>query len=180
MVVTVESKGKDFDSRSNDATRVFFSGNSGPVEGQLVPGDLTSSQLRVRVPNGATTGQIRVQTAFGEAISSNAFVAHPYGYRFISGFSFVNKCKDDDDSDGFPNTFDWLRFEQAFGLDEMWLMVFDQAVVPNPIATFFYITAHDLIGNGCCHGFALTSLQMIKGISPNLNSAKRRRRLPHR
>ena len=168
VVVTVNSTGKDFDSRESNATEVFFtSASSGTVEGQLVPGELTSSRLRVRVPKGATPGAIRVRTAFGEATSAQSFTAHPCGYRFISGFSFDNRCDDDDNTDGFPNTFDWLRFEQTFGLDEMWLVAFDQALVPNPIATFFYITAHDTIGNGCCHGFSLASLQMIKGIIPN-------------
>ena len=113
VIVTVTSTGKDFDSRESNATRVFFNGASGSVEGQLVPGELTSSQLRVRVPKGATPGALRVKTAFGEGASSKSFIAHPYGYRFISGFSFENRCDDDDYSDGFPNTFDWLRFEQT-------------------------------------------------------------------
>ena len=167
VIVTVSTAGKDFDSRESNATKVFFAAASGTIQGQLVPGELTSSQLRVKVPKGAVPGPLRVRTAFGEAISSQSFTAHPYGYRFISGFSFDNRCDDDDYTDGFPNTFDWLRFEQTFGLDEMWLVAFDQALVPNPVATFFYITAHDSIGNGCCHGFSLASLQMIKGIIPN-------------
>lgn len=163
VVVTLTSAGDDYDSRKPGATRVFFTGTTGSVEGQIV--EITSSALDVRVPIGAVPGPLTIQTDFGKAATPH-FVAHPSGYRFIKGFSFVNQTKDGDNSDGFPDTFDWLRFEQAFGLDEMWMVVFDQAVMPNPIATFFYITAHDTLDNGCCHGFALTSLQMAKGIIP--------------
>jgi len=165
VVVTVKSTAADFDSRKPGATQVFLQTKGSTVEAEVLP-DITSSQLRFRVPAGAVPGVITVKTAFGKASSNAAFVPHPNGYRFVSGFSFTNRVKDDDPSDGFPNTFAWERFEQAFGLDEMWLTAFDQAIVPNPIATFFYLTAHDTIDNGCCHGFCLTSLQMKKGIIP--------------
>lgn len=166
IVVRVTSTDKDFDSRQPGATRVFFSGPKGKfVEAEIIDGELTSSALEVRVPPSARSGPIRVRTHFGEADSAR-FLVHPNGYRFVAGYSFVNQTKDGDNSDGFPDTFDWLRFEQAFGLDEMWLIVLDQAVCPNPVATFFYITVHDTLDNGCCHGFSLLSLQMRKGIVP--------------
>jgi len=165
VVVTIDSTGKDFDSRKPGATKVFFQKAGGSlVEAEVQ--ELTSSQARVQVPKGAVQGGIQVETIFGKATSAGEFFAHPNGYRFISGFSFHNRAKDDDSSDGFPNTFAWERYEQTFGLDEMWLVMFDQAVMPNPISTFFYITTHDSIGSGCCHGFCLTSLQMKKGIIP--------------
>jgi hypothetical protein len=165
VVVTVNSKKKDFDSRKPGATKVFLATKGSSVEAKVLD-DITSSQLRFRVPAGAAPGAITVQTAFGKTSSSDTFMPHPNGYRFVSGFSFRNRVKDDDPSDGFPNTFAWERFEQTFGLDEMWLTVFDQAIVPNPIATFFFLTTHDSIGNGCCHGFSLMSLQMKNGIIP--------------
>ena len=164
VVVTIKSKGEDFDSRKPDATKVGFT----LAAGKTVPGtvlDVTSTELEVRVPVGAVPGPITVSTEFG-TVSTGPFTAHPSGYRFVKGFSFTNRADDDDSSDGFPNTFDWLRYEQAFGLTEMWLVVIDQAVMPNPIATSFYLMTHDSIGSGCCHGFALTSLQMAKEIIP--------------
>jgi hypothetical protein len=165
VVVTVNSTAKDFDSRKPGATKVFLATKGSSVEAKVLD-DITSSQLRFRVPAGAAPGAITVQTDFGKKSSTDAFIPHPNGYRFVSGFSFRNRVKDDDPSDGFPNTFAWERFEQTFGLDEMWLTAFDQALVPNPIATFFFLTTHDSIGNGCCHGFSLLSLQMKKGIIP--------------
>jgi hypothetical protein len=163
VILTIESSAHDFDSRSPTATRVFFRKDGSEIEGTLVPGELVNNRLKVRIPAGATTGVVRVQTAFGSALSPKVVVVHPHGYRFTKGFSFVNRAEDTGD-DGFPSTFAWARYEETYGLDEMWLVVFDQAIVPNPIATHFYLTSQGLIGNGCCHGFSLLSLQISKGV----------------
>jgi hypothetical protein len=160
VVVTVA--GKNFDSRPMGFTRVFFNGTAGQIEGKVV--DLTASGLKVKVPTGAISGPLFVKTPFGEGTSSASFTAHRNGFRFIGGYSFYNTTKDDDSSDGFPNVFAWERFEQTFGLCDMWLCVLDQAVAPDPVATLFYATAHDTIDNGCCHGFSLLALQMRYGI----------------
>src|SRR5262249_27017417 len=139
VTVTIESNGQDFDSRSNGFTKVFFSKAGGTVEGKVI--QKTSAKVHALVPNGAVSGPITVETPFGK-VSSKKFTVHPNGYRFLHGFSFRNANEDKLPGSGFPTSFAWQRFEETFGMDEMWLTAFDQAIVPNPIATCFYSLAH--------------------------------------
>lgn len=164
VTVTIESNGQDFDSRSNGFTKVFFSKAGGTVEAKVI--QKTSTKVHALVPNGAVTGPITVETPFGK-VSSKKFTVHPNGYRFLHGFSFRNANEDKQPGSGFPTSFAWQRFEETFGMDEMWLTAFDQAVVPNPIATCFYSLARLTAGSGCCHGFCLTALQLDHGILPS-------------
>ena len=149
-MVTIDSTANDFDSRKPGATKFLFQGPPNSLDEAKVV-EITNAQAPVEVPAGAVSGILKVKTAFGEGVSSSSFTVHPNGFRFIDGCSFVNRQDDDKPELGFPSTFAWERYEQTFGLDEMWLVVFDQALVPNPIAPFFYLTTKDFIDDGCCH-----------------------------
>jgi hypothetical protein len=119
------------------------------------------------VPKGATPGPIVVKTGFGQASSTATFVAHPDGYRFVDGFPFVNTVEDDDATDGFPDNFSWETFEQTFGVCSMWMCALGVGTLPDPISTLLFLGLNDQLDSGCCHGFALTSLQLKKGIIPS-------------
>ena len=169
--VRVTITGKNFDSRSLDKTTVRFPTATGStIVGNVI--DATSVALQVEVPTGAVPGKLLVVTEFGES-SSSLFTAHRDGYRHRSGMNFVNRVEDGDSSDGFPDTFAWERFEQTFGVCEMFICVAGHGTVPNPVATMIYLVLHDSIDNGCCHGFGLTSLQMRRGIIGTLAYSKR-------
>ena len=110
------------------------------------------------VPNGAVIGPITVQTPFGKVSSSDNFRVHPNGYRFLNGFSFFNQTEDEKHPHtGFPPLFAWQRFEETFGMDEMWLVVFDQPILPSPIATNFYSFVHFLAIVSQINNFQLTT-----------------------
>jgi hypothetical protein len=160
VVVTVRSKDDDFDSRKPDATQVLFpSAGGGEIGGKLAASDqITSSEIKVLVPKGAVPGKLKVRTAFGEVTSAGTFTAHPTGFRFTSGFPFTNS------SSFFPDEFAWERYEETFGMDEMWMTAFDNTIVPDPIATAFWSFTQFFIGEGCCHGYCLSSLQLQAGL----------------
>jgi hypothetical protein len=153
--------GENFDSRELGKTVVRFPTAGSSVTGIVV--NASSKELRVSVPKGAIPGPLTVITDFGDA-TSEPFTTHRDGYRHRVGFNFVNRVEDGDASDGFPDTYAWEQFEQTFGVCEMFMCVAGHGTVPNPVATSTFIVLHDSIGNGCCHGFALTSLQMRRGI----------------
>jgi len=165
---TVLLTGKDFDSRKAGATRVFFRNpaNTSSVEGKVL--DMTSSKLKVEVPAGAGQGPLKVKTPFGEVDSAQSFTAHPNGYRFTSGFPFVNNHKK------FPDTFAYERYEETFGITDMWLCdpITELPIVPNPVAHMFFVCTRGVISNGCCHGFSITSLQLNAGFLPTRVFAK--------
>jgi hypothetical protein len=156
--------GTGFDSRVAGNTTVRIGPGAGVVAKVL---EATSSKLRVEVPKGATPGPIVVKTGFGQASSTATFVAHPDGYRFVDGFPFVNTVEDDDATDGFPDNFSWETFEQTFGVCSMWMCALGVGTLPDPISTLLFLGLNDQLDSGCCHGFALTSLQLKKGIIPS-------------
>jgi hypothetical protein len=160
VVVTVHSADDDFDSRTPTSTQVLFpTSGGGEVAGTLAGGDqITSSTIKVTVPQGAVPGPLKVKTAFGEAVSQDTFTAHPTGFRFISGYPFQNN------KNLFPDDYAWERYEETFGIDEMWITAFGQKVVHDPIAEDFFLATQFLIRHGCCHGFSLSSLQLEAGL----------------
>jgi hypothetical protein len=177
--VTIRSKDKDFDSRQEydsgkqGKTDFFFQGSlsigKNLIQAEVI--ECISTTAFIWVPQGAVPGPIEVKTKFGEVRSDDptngmgdkgTFVAHPSGYRFVNGFSFVN------DPELFPRSFDWERYEETFGTDEMWVQtpVGDKNILPNPIAANYYLTTTEFLDQGCCHGFTLGSLQMKEGLWP--------------
>ena len=159
----VTINGTDFDSGKLTSTRVKFRAADGGLmkSGKVV--GATSSKLEVEIPGGATRGKITVETDFGSVLSVEEFTAHANGYRFIDGFSFTNT------KSIFPDSFEWERYEEAFGVRDMWLCdpILQVPIAPNPVATAFYLCTKGVISNGCCHGFSLTSLQMKHGLVPS-------------
>jgi hypothetical protein len=160
-VVTVHSTNDDFDSRKPDATQVLFpTGDGGEIAGPLAGVDqITSSVIKVRVPKGAVPGPLKVRTMFGEVQSAKNFTAHPSGFRFLSGFPFANEAEK-----FFPGNFDWERYEETFGIDEMWMTLFDHEIIHDPVATLFFLITKSFLSDGCCHGFCLSSLQLQAGL----------------
>jgi hypothetical protein len=154
--VRVVIDGQNFDSRTANATSVYFSGDGGTwVAAHLL--EATGTQLRVDVPTAAVPGHLRVQTAFGQTDSGSNFTAHPAGYRFTGGFSFGNVPST------FADEYAYERYEQTFGVCEMWDCVLGVPVIPNPSAMIYYLATRGIIDNGVCHGMSLTSLQMREG-----------------
>lgn len=156
--------GSSFDARVGQTTRVFFTAAAGgTIEAKVAPDMLWENMVTVPVPTGAATGPIQVVTATGTGTSSETFTVHPSGYRFASGFAFVNTISGGE-ADGFPDEFSWDRYVEAYGKGEMYLFGAFDEVVPSPKAEIFYHATRDLIGNGCCHGFAMTSLRFRQRI----------------
>lgn len=69
---TIIIKGDNFDNSSNVANTISFNGIDGTVI-TTNPYDITKTQIKVRVPVGATTGRISVATAKGTVVT-NAYL----------------------------------------------------------------------------------------------------------
>lgn len=158
----VKVLGTNFDIRPGKLLKAFFAGKDGSkAEAQIVTAD--GQWLHLVIPDGAVTGKVEVETQAGKAASVDDVVVHSSGYRFRDGFQFTNTMTDDND-DGFPNTFAWERYEEAYGVDGMWVMSLFGGVVPDPFSVIFYLVTKNFIDIGCCHGFGLESLRIREGI----------------
>lgn len=154
--------GTNFDTRTGKTMKATFAGAAGARVAAVIQ-DLQTGTATIVVPDGAESGPIEIETETGRALTGEVTI-HPSPYRFHYGFAFPNFMEDDNSADGFPNTFDWARYEEAYGMDAMWLRSPFGDTVPDPFAGIFYLATKDLIDKGCCHGFSMVSLRIREGI----------------
>lgn len=133
------------------------------------------ASVAVVVPDGAVSGPITITTPSG-SVSSPPVTIHASPYRFRWGFAFANRMDKGQDLDGFPSDFSWDRYEEAYGIPGMYIMVLGQPTLPDPWSAAFYAVTRGMISDGCCHGFSLQSLRMQQQVIgdlmlPTLNSA---------
>ena len=112
------------------------------------------TELHVRVPRLATSGNLTVRTPNGREFSSTIPVT-VNSYRSQNGYSFYNPT-----ADGVS----WGDCEDLFGYDQMhWLFI------PSPLAAIFVGIASAALGDGQCYGVGRTSQFFMHGAESYYN-----------
>ncbi|MFN8673224.1 MAG: SUMF1/EgtB/PvdO family nonheme iron enzyme [Candidatus Sericytochromatia bacterium] len=97
--------GYNFDEASNNVNTVTFNGINGTTV-TTNPYEVTKTQLKVIVPNNATTGRISVTTPVGTVISTNYLIvsspANTTGMVYIKGDEFYMGMNSSDTDDFHP------------------------------------------------------------------------------
>lgn len=85
---TIIIKGDYFDNSANIANTIYFNGINGTTI-STNPYDVTKTQIKVRVPVGATTGRISVATAKGTVVSTSYLIVGAASIVDVSGMVYV-------------------------------------------------------------------------------------------